>query len=287
MFLLQLSSTDNSHALAKVTEMQYRVAVSYQNRAWDKGSMELVRLLETMKQEECRRRINLRELLVAFVQRQQRLFLSLPPIHNPILEELAELKLDRDEIEKEVQTAIRDRALGLRRTKESSLEQVTEEEGDFSLESPLSSEQLRHAKVVERRTAGGKIGWKTSLATVTADSHMHLFDLPTGRIQLGASSETAFNMLIPTVFVPSLENLKAGKSNFSKGWSDPICPSETILLGNCFLESRGDTSFDITETVATNAASKLLGKKSSRKISIKTNSKKDTEEFMSILKTPV
>ena len=68
--------------------MQYRVAVAYQNLAWEKGNDELTKLFAKVKEEEITRRMNLREFLVAFAQRQQRLFLSLPGIQNELLENL-------------------------------------------------------------------------------------------------------------------------------------------------------------------------------------------------------
>ena len=272
--------------------MQYRVAVAYQNRAWEMGSVELARLFQSVKHEECRRRMNLRELLVAFVQRQQRLFLSLPPIHNPILEELAELQTNREDIEKEVETAIRDRSLGLRRgtpTGGGSLSmgqgigQSSEEEGDFTLESPLNSDLLRRAKVVEIRTAGTP--WKTCLGTITGDSYLHFFDLPADRIKLGAKPEAAFYALAPTVIIPSWESLSEGKSNFSKGWSDTITPCESMILAKSMILPKDDTIFDIAETVATTGASKMFAKTVTRKLSIKTHSKEEKDEWIMVLKT--
>ena len=267
--------------------------MAYQNRAWEMGSAELARLFQTVKHEECRRRMNLRELLVAFVQRQQRLFLSLPPIHNPILEELAEMQTNRDDIEKELEAAIRDRTLGLRRgmgtmSKDPSLRQgigqATEEEGDFTLESPLNSELLRKAKVVEIRSTGAT--WKICLATITADSYLHMFDLPADRIKLGATPEAAFYALAPNVIIPSAESLSDGKSNFSRGWADSISPSESVVLAKSIIIPNGDNSFVITESVATTGASKMFAKSVSRKLMLRTESKEETDDWITILKTP-
>ena len=151
--------------------------------------------------------------------------------------------------------------------------QATEEEGDFSLESPLNSDLLRRAKVVEIRTAGTQ--WKTCLGTITGDSYLHFFELPDDRIKLGAKPEAAFYALAPTVIIPSLESLQEGKSNFSKGWSDTITPCESMVLAKCAILPKDDTTFDISETVAATGASKMFAKSVTRRLSIKAHSKEE------------
>ena len=39
--------------------MQYRVAVTYQNEAWEKGNEELKKLYERVKEEEIKRRMKI------------------------------------------------------------------------------------------------------------------------------------------------------------------------------------------------------------------------------------
>ena len=273
-----------------VVEMQYRVLVAYQNTAWDKGSMELAKLFQRMKEEECTRRTHLREYLVAFVQRQQRLFLSLPGTYNPMLEELVGREMSRTEIEEMVQSAIHSRAQKFQKadlkTSKPGLNpaEITEDEEDFTLDSPLTSELLTTAQVVEKRVVGVLKAWKTALAVVTADSFLHLFEVPSGRVQAGDTPEVAFKTLLPEVVVPSAENLSYGKSNFAKGWSDSLAPTESFILANSTLQVREDNSLEVTETVETKGATKMFAKTVKRSIILKTLNKKDTEDLIVALK---
>jgi hypothetical protein len=273
--------------------MQYRVAVAYQNTAWEKGNAELTQLFQTMKEEECRRRMHLREYLAAFVQRQQRLFMSLPSVHNEVLEDLVGREMTREEVEETVQEAIRERTKTIQRANDKThkksnagpgLEGVNEDEGDFTLESPLVSDLLCKAKVIERRNAGVMYGWKTSLAIVTADSYFHLFDLPPGSVQAGSAPEDAFQYLIPIVDIPSTDNLAVGKSNFSKGWSASLTPTDSLILGNCKIQVKNDSAFEITETMETKGAQKMFGKTATRKMILRTLTKTETEDWLSVLK---
>jgi hypothetical protein len=224
--------------------------------------------------------MNLREFLVAFVQRQQRLFLSLPSIHNSVLEELVGKGVSRDEIERSIHTNIQNKEVD-----------VSPEKGGLSLESPLTSDLLSKAKVVERRglTAGvSSIGnnsdWKISLAVLTADSYLHFFDLEDPRISSSSTPEAAFQVLMPNVIVPTVENFFLGKLNFSKGWSDTLTPTESIVLAKCILQTVEETSFTIIEKGGgATAASKMFGKLVDKKVQVRTQGKGDKDDWMALL----
>ena len=254
--------------------MQYRVAVAYQNAAWEKGSEELTRLFSKVKQEECIRRMNLREFLVAFVQRQQRLFLALPAMQNSVLESLVGVEVSKEDMEKEIQSTIEERTAKYKKSARLS-------ENDMQLESPLTSDLTSKAKVIERKGTGMGSIWTTSLAIMTADAYLHLFDLE--NIDLGTSAEDAFKAITPTVIVPNEDNLLMGKSNFSKGWSDPLTPTDSLILGNCKIQSKDATSFELTERVASTGAQRMLGKSATKKILFRTQSKSETEDWIAVL----
>lgn len=268
-------------------ETQYRVAVAYQNIAWDKGSFILDDLFQKLKQEEMRRRMNLREFLVAFVQRQQRLFLSLQGVNNSVLEELVGKELNQVEIERDIHNAITNR------TKTGTLLSEMRSRESEHLESPLTSDLLSKAKVVERRvpsagvpTIGGHSDWKISLAIVTADSYLHFFDVDDPRVIVSSPPEVAFQALMPNVILPSSENLVLGKSNFSKGWSDPLTPTDSIVLAKCVLQIIDETSFIIIEKGGGGtAASKMFGKLVDKKVHVRTHAKGDKDDFIAILTT--
>ena len=275
-----------------LVEMHYRVAVSYQTTAWVKGSSELTKLFASMKDTECQRRLDLREYLVAFMQRQERLFTSLPDLHTPVLQELVERDMDRSALEANVQAAIRKRAEKLQResmknkSKEGSqaVEKEKKEEnddGDFVLGSPLLSELCCTVRVIERKNFGMMSSWKLCMAVITTDGFLHMFDVPAGRVSKGSAPEVAFEALTPVVNVPSSETVKAGKSNFIKGWCDNLTPAETLNLMNCRLVFGFDAkTLDVQETTITTGASKVFGKTTKRKMSLKLLSKQDAQDFM-------
>jgi hypothetical protein len=271
--------------------MQYRVAVAYQNAAWDKANAELSKLFILIKQEECSRRMYLREFLVAFVQRQQRLFLSLPGIHNNVLEELVGKSLSLEQIEKNVHSAIEERAAKYSAEMEALAKNSVlastpedEEKTDFQeLESPLSSDLLTKAKVIERKMKGSTSGWQTSLAIITADSFLHLFDIESKSIIPGSSPEIAFKTIVPTVFVPNPANLATGKSNFSRGWGESLNPSDSMVLASCSIQRKDETSFELSETINPTGASKMFGKVMIKKVLINASTKEETEDWITVL----
>ena len=263
-------------------ETQYRVAVAYQNAAWDKGSKQLDELFRQVKQEEILRRMNLREFLVAFVQRQQRLFLSLPSIHNSVLEQLVGKEVSREEIERSVQATVENR---------NAISSEVEASLGHTLESPLTSDLLSKAKLVERRgitsgvsSIGNNAEWRVSLAIMTADAYLHFFDIEDSRISSTSMPDAALQVLIPTVVVPTAENLLLGKSNFSKGWSDTLKPSESVVLAKSLLQSNYDTTFTIIEKRGGGtAASKMFGKLVDKKIQVRTLDKGEKDDWLELL----
>jgi hypothetical protein len=266
--------------------MQYRVAVTYQNLAWDKGDKELKKLFILVKQEEINRRMNLREFLVAFAQRQQRLFLSLPEIQNEVLEKLVGKEMTRDEMGKVVHTIIEERALKYKKTSTmGSSALVNEGEDDFAdlhLESPLTSDLLSKAKVVLRKGQGGD--WTLSLAVMSADSFLHMFDIESTRVKLTTSPEVAFTLLSPSLVIPNIDNIKSGKSNFGRSWSHSLTPTVSMVLGKCRVKQLDDNSFEMIESVAPKAASKFaLGKRARRRTQIQTPTKEETDDWIQIL----
>lgn len=276
-----------------VVEMQYRVAVSYQSSVWEKASTELSTLFSSMKETECQRRIDLREYLLAFEQRQERLFLNLPDIYTAALKDLVGRDIDRNTIEEKVQFSIRKRAELLQRQdaknkpppeKGAGLENVDVSlaSSDEKLDSPLMSELLCKAKVVDRKVAGMMGGWKTTLAVVTADSFLHLFDLPPGQMTPGSAPEVAFRELAPRVQVPTAETMRSGKTHFVRGWCDNLVPTDSLALHNCNVTSHG-TIFDVQETIESRGASKMFGKTTMRKVTLRAVTEEETEDWMEAL----
>ena len=275
-----------------IVEMQYLVAVSYQSSVWEKASTELSTLFASMKETERQRRVNLRELLLAFAQRQQRLFVSLPDVYTTALKDLVGRDIDRNAIEEKVQFSIRKRAELLQREeaqnkaspdkKKSGLSGVEEGLASAELGSPLMSELLCKAKVIDRKLTGLVGGWKATLAVVTADSFFHLFDLPPGRAHSGSAPEVAFQSLTPTVRVPSAATMRTGKYEFVKGWCDGLVPTESLVLHNCKVSGEGSI-FEVVETVDSRGASKMFRSTNTRKFVFRTVTEDETEDWLKAL----
>jgi hypothetical protein len=260
--------------------MQYRVAVAYQNLAWEKGNEVLTNLFAKVKEEEITRRMNLREFLVAFAQRQQRLFLSLPGIQNQVLEDLVGKEMSREELDQAVQQIIEERASKYKK-KSGGTNVESDDFAEFNLESPLSSDLLSKAKVVLRTDTG--MDWTLCLAVMTADSYLHMFDLDDPKIKLSTPPEMAFTLLAPTLIAPSYDNQMLGKTNFGKGWSDPLTPTESLILGKSKVKRVDETSFELTESLTTTGASKFMGKTAKRRIRLQTPTKEEADDWMQIL----
>ena len=261
--------------------MQYRVAVAYQNLAWEKGNDELTKLFAKVKEEEITRRMNLREFLVAFAQRQQRLFLSLPGIQNEVLEDLVGKEMSREELDKTIHKIIEERAAKYKKKNDMGSTLENDDFADFNLESPLASDLLSKAKVVLR--IGSGLDRTVCLAVMTADSYLHLFDIDSPKVQLSTSPEIAFTLLTPTLITPNVNNQMLGKTNFGKGWSDPLTPTESLILGKCKVRRVDDVSFELTESITQTGASKFMGKSTRRRFRLMSPTKEDTDDWIQIL----
>ena len=243
-------------------------------------------LFQQVKQDEIQRRMNLREFLVAFVQRQQRLFLSLQGLNNNILQGLVGMELTQADIEREMQAAIKGR------TTAGSLLSEMREKAMPSLDSPLASDLMTKAKVVERKVLStgvpniGSSDWKVSLAIITADSYLHFFDLDDSRVGSSSPPEAAFQVLMPNVNVPTYDNLQLGRLNFSKGWSDTLTPTDSVVLARCLVQMVDETSFMIIEKGGgATTASKMFGKLVDKKIHLRALEKSDKDDFIAVLTT--
>jgi len=285
-----------------VEEMRYRMAVAFLSSVWEKCSSELSKLFLSMKDAECNRRTQIKELMSKAAQRQECLWLGLPSVVNPFLKELNEWPMERKLVEDDVQYSIRERAQSIqrdeaehRRTGENPKSQapelngVYEVDGNFELSSPLVSDLMCKAKVIEKRSPGMMSSWKVSLAVITYDSFLQLFELPpTCKLHSGSAPEVAFQNLIPPVVVPSMEGVKGGvKFPSAKYWLDNLVPSESFALPNCVVshkDEKNPSSFEIVETILTSGASKMFTKTLNRKMQFRAVTREEAKDFVDMLK---
>ena len=280
-------------------EMRYRMAVAFLSACWEKCSAELSRLFAAMKETECSRRHRLRELLLLFLQKQERLWIGLPSIIKPALEDISGRTIERAAIEEEVQSSIRLRAQAIQRNEcikalksldSPGLGDKLVNEGNFELSSPLISEELCLAKVMEAKSSGMMRSWKTVLAVITTDSTLHLFELPASlRVQTGSAPEVAFHALVPPVEIPTETNMNiihtAGL--ISEKWNENLSPADSIILPNArinFENVETNSTFEVNETVFHQGARNIFGTMSKRKIYFRTSSYYETKDWIAALR---
>jgi hypothetical protein len=286
-----------------VEEMRYRMAVAFLSSVWEKCSSELSKLFLSMKDAECKRRTQIKDLLIKTTRAQEGLWLGVPPLIGPIMTELTEWRMEKKTVEDDVQHSIRERAQSIQleeaerkksfavaKSDSIGLDDANADEGNFELSSPLVSDLLCKARVVEKRSQGMISSWKLGLAIVTVDRFLHLFELPPAcKLHAGSAPEVAFQNLIPPVVVPSIEGMKEGtKPPSAKHWFDHLVPSESFALPNCTVslmdEKKNPSSFEIVETFLTSGASKMFTKTGNRKMQIRTGSREEARGFVEELK---
>jgi len=292
-----------------VVEMHYRMSVAYLTTTWEQSSSELSKLFQSMKEVECNRRFRLREILLSHMTRQERLWVSIPGLISPVIKDLTNRPTDIPTVEKEVQNHIRVRAADIKREKETSearrltyeqernraannltspptsprigwqnatagLNSAEELDPRYELVSPLMSDLLLKADVVEKRCDSGIIAkWKTTLVIATSDSFLHFFDMPpSSGVRPGSAAEVAFQALVPPIAVPTEDMIKNGKIVFGKSWFEYLIPADSVSLKKSTIslnESKGDCIFEVTETMESSGAAKIFNIKNTRKFSIK------------------
>lgn len=294
-FDTDLNPVEDTHDVW-VAEMQYRMSVAFLSAFWEKCSAELSRIFATMKDAECSRRFRLRELLIRLLQKQEKLWSGLSGVISPALQGLVDGPMDRPSIEDDVQTSIRLRAQAIQRSTEGNqnppahpgLVNVSPSDGNFELSSPLVSSLLSKAYVVEKRTTGMMSSWKTSLAVVTKDSYLHLFDIPQSlKVTCGSAPEVAFYALVPPVTAPTEESLKNNQTSTKiKKWNVNLIPADSLALPNCRISFKDDgknSAFEIVETILNTGASKMFGKISLKKLYLRTLTREDTVDWIQAL----
>ena len=296
-----------------ILEMKYRMSVAFLAACWEQSSAEMSKVFTALKREECSRRFRLREVLATFLEKQDNLWLSLPLISTPLLKNLSGKAREPADIEDEVQNVIRARAFSKQQEEEEEERRIAEKKeeeddekeaeeetsdlglsdvdpanGAFDLQSPLLSDLLVNANLIEVKYAPYLMKpWKTVLAIVTANSFLHLFDVPSTRY---SDANEAFGALVPKVEVPTEETAKTMNSaRHRKDWYKPLQAYDSFALANttvAFLANTTDAfSFEIAEKVNNNAAtSVVMGKTTTRKMMLRVLSKEQEKEWIAAMK---
>lgn len=282
-----------------LVEMNYRMSVAYLTTIWEKCSAELSELFANMKELECNRRFRLSELLILYMQRSERLWLSVPSMITNVTKDLVSTPLDTDSIEKEVQQTIKDKAQAFQKNEVAEMvkDPIKNAPGladapnlkkGYELQSPLLSELLGKKDVIWRKNEKIMSVWKPTLAVATSDCYLHLFNIPHySSVTAGSNPEKAFQELVPSVKVPTEESLKNGQYPHGSNWYDHLVPTDSIDL-RCskitFSESKGNSSFELTETLPPNKLSAATKFVRTKKLALRLYSSQHMVEWLLTLK---
>ncbi len=281
-----------------LVEMHYRMSVAYLTTVWEKCSKELSNLFSSMKELECNRRFRLSELMIVYMQRAERLWLSIPSVITAVTKDLVSAPTDTDSIEKEVQITIRDKAQAYQKKDMTAMKSdpmnapglagVPDLKEGYELQSPLNSDLLGKTQVVWRKNEKLMSVWKPTLAMATTDCYLHLFDIPHfSNVQTGTAPEVAFQALVPPVRIPTEDDMVNGTYPFGNNWFDHLVPTDSIDL-RCtkitFSESKGSSTFEVTETLAPNKISTVSNFTRKKKLALRMYSSQHMVEWLLALK---
>lgn len=292
-----------------LVELLYKTASWNQKIIFDIVGEEFERFYKEIGTLEERRARKLHPLMVAFVPRQRRVFISLPDRLKGALETLVGLRIDEESLQAHIDELLRDRSSDRLKKSQKSRSSImnrsrlnaVNDTSDADLEgieslygSPFHSPLLLWSKVIEMKSSRlGKIGkgsWKTSLMIVTKEGMVYLFELPEGKKDsLELSTLQAFRLLYPAMTFDSKDSWTRRKSDMIRRLS----PSVSLNLKKCkmSLSKTSDLEFDIMEEDGQNGK-KFFGRKIIKavkeqkrptKCTLRLLSRHETSDFMGLL----
>lgn len=148
-----------------------------------------------------------------------------------------------------------------------------------ALRSPLDTSLVKRAEVLEHKHTTGMESlpllkrWRPTLAVLTVDNVLHLFDLPPGaaadnKAPFGLSSKEAFRALVPQP-LDSKGRVKKGKE------AERIRPTASLALDRSkarFRPEEGDGAFDVTESTASVGIAKVFKSHETRRVTLRAQS---------------
>jgi len=240
-----------------VRESLYRAAAQHQAKVWHTCMGLLAKMSDAVKEIELERSVKLHAMLLDFLPRERRLFIGLPAVPKPVMDKLmAYREMDEEKMGENIDEALHKRSrivLRIDNDQRSSFmnrSRCKAPDLTVKMDKPMEgeifeTEMNRYAGVIERRVAA-KV-WKTTLAIMTADYYLHLFDVADDSdITVGMSPEEAYTKLLPDHEFPTSQSMNLGPRT-DKVLKDLI-PTETLNLLNSTVATVDD-HVEVTETV--------------------------------------
>jgi hypothetical protein len=271
-------------------EMLYRQAVNAQVQILKKCGAQLEEIWQSMHRIEVNRRIRLHEVMLDFMPRQRRLYLGLAPIASPILDNLVQQRTDPQTLDEQLDEEVRKHMqtlLKIDNAKRSSIMNRSRAQAPNldDLHGMLTGEffdngMLRAAKIVERRT-GVRGLWKTTLAVVTGDNYLHMFDVSfIPEVVIGSPAEPVFELLLPDYDIPGLDAQVVQRRVDSL--LKHLTPIDTVDISKC---STSITEDSRTIEIIESRVKGLIGFDASRKFTLRMISAQETEQWIAFLQT--
>ena len=271
-------------------EMLYREAVNVQVKILQQCGARLEEIWQAMHRIEVNRRIRLHEVMLDFMPRQRRLFLGLSPIPGPILNDLVEQRTDPQHLEEQLEDDIRkhmETLLKIDNAKRSHIMNRSRASApNFDeLHGMLTGEffdngLLRAAKVAERKS--GVLGnWKTTLAVVTGDNYLHMFDVSfIPQVAVGCPAEAVFDLLLPDFEISSVDSeviSRRGDSLLKK-----LTPTDTVDLAKCSSYVSDDSrTMDIVES----GVKGIIGFDATRKFTLRLITPQENQDWLYVVQS--
>jgi len=260
-----------------LVEMRYRFAVAHQSSTWETVS----ELFQIVTKTELARRERLKELLLDFVPRQRRLFSISASTQAHVLQELVDRHENSHDIERDVQAVAQKLAVTRQAGGKGKTAPALDDFGDdgssdykfLMSESPLASQLVRSSIFIEMKIVRGH--WQTMLAVVTADSFLHLFDMPSS-IEATPRTNEVF-LELPTGESSTPGGTEGEDSNSIMGILKDFWPLESLFLPNCIVTSGVD---DQRYIVLTESRVGKFGNATARKLLLRTGSPEDTAKLI-------
>jgi hypothetical protein len=219
----------------------------------------LEKIWKDMQRIQVNRQIKLQEVLLDFMPRQRRLFLGLAPVSGPVLEDLVALRLEPQELEHQIEEAVKKHMQSLLKqdnARRSSIMNRSRAQAPNleDLHGVLPGEffdngLLRAAKIVERKDVTGfrMQQYKTTLAVITTDLYLHLFDVSQyPHVLTVTPPEPVFELLLPDYNIPSLasDTLERRTDALLKN----LQPLVSVHLCKCIVSLVGEDELEIVES---------------------------------------
>lgn len=233
-------------------ETNYRAAVTHQALVWDACLGLLNKMNDAAKDIELERCVKLNSMLLVALPLERRMLLEMREVHESVVQEFLVIRHDKQHLSDSIDGMIDRHARLLRRRDSDHKSFILNKSRQLAPDLTNPSEGLEpegtygitHQAMVVERSVGLR-SWKCTLAVVTIDRVLHLFDISfVPGIAVGSSATEAFDKLLPDDDFPEGVPLVPRKEKLLKYLS----PITTVNLRNCCISSRGIESIEVTET---------------------------------------